>query len=97
MPLKLEKARLVLPRSGKRSKYIRVFNNYRMAWFFEPTSDPNMEYEIVLRYDGKELTVAKVQAVRIEPLALTDITKLWRGNPVVEGVIERVRNTLELH
>jgi hypothetical protein len=67
-----------------------------MAWFFEPTSDLNTEYEIVLLYDGKELTVAKVQVVRIKPLALTDITKLWKGNPIVDRVIERVRNILEL-
>jgi len=96
MPLSLEKARLALPRSGKRSKHIRVFNNHLMVWFFEPTSDTNMEYEIVLRYDGKQLTVEKVQIVRIETPAFTDITELWRGNHVVEGVIKRVRNTLQL-
>jgi hypothetical protein len=67
-----------------------------MAWFFEPTSDPNMEYEIVLLYDGKKLTVAKVQIVRIEPVAFTDITKHWRGNSIVEEVIDRVRSTLGL-
>jgi len=97
MPLTLEKARRVLPRSGiRRSKHIRVFNNYLMAWFFEPTTDPNVEYEIILRYDGKELTPVKVQLVRIEPLALTTITKFWKGNPIIEGLIEHIRHTLEL-
>jgi len=97
MPLTLEKARRVLPRSGiRRCKHLSVFNNYLIAWFFQPTTDPNVQYEIILRYDGKELTVAKVQIVRIEPLALTTVTKFWKGNPVVEGLIEHVRHTLEL-
>lgn len=78
MPLKIEKARLALPRLTKSPKHIRVFNNHLIAWFFEPTSDPNMEYEIVLLHDGKQLTVAKVQVVRIEPLALTDVF-LWES------------------
>jgi len=97
MPLNLEEARRALSRLRKRRpKHVRVFSNHLMAWFFEPTTDPNVEYEIILRYDGKELTVAKVQVVRIEPVALTTITKFWKGNPIIEGLIERVRNTLEL-
>jgi len=63
-----------------------------MCVFFEPTTEPNVEYEIILRYDCRELSVVKVQIVRIEPLAVTDVTKHRTQNPIVEGVVARVRN-----
>jgi hypothetical protein len=67
-----------------------------MVWFFEPTIDPNVEYEIVLRYDGRELTVARVQIVRIEPIAVTDVTRHRRQNPMVEDLVRSVRDALLL-
>jgi len=96
MPLTLHEARETLGGLTKKPTHVRVFKNYLMAWFFEPTIDPNVEYEIILRYDGKELKVAKVQIVRIEPIAVTDVTKHRRGNPLVEGVISPVRDALLL-
>ena len=68
-----------------------------MAWFFEPTIDQNVEYEMVVRYDCKQLSVARVWVVRIDPVATTDVTKHWRGNPIVENAIERIGNALQLH
>lgn len=97
MPLDPEKAYVALRKLTKSPKHVRVFKNYLMAWFFEPTSDANIEYEIILRYDGKELTVTRAQIVRIEPIALTNITKHWKGNPIIEEVIRLVKNALDLH
>jgi len=96
MPVKLEQAGAALRKLTKRPKHVRTHGNHAMAWFFEPTIDPNVEYEIVVRYDGKDLHVARVQIIRIEPLALTDITKHWRGNQAVEDVVNRARHALKL-
>ena len=81
MPLNLHQARVALRGLTKKPAHVRVFKNYLMAWFFEPTIEPNVEYEIVLRYDGRELTVARVQIVRIEPIAVTDVTKHKNKTP----------------
>jgi len=96
MPLNLDEARAALRRLTKKPAHARVFKNYLMLWFFEPTTEPNVEYEIILRYDGKELTVARVQIVRIEPIAVTDVTKHRTQNPIVESVARRVRGALLL-
>ena len=96
MPLNLHQAQLALQGLSEKPAHVRVFKNYLMAWFFEPTIDPNVEYEIVLRYDGKDLTVARVQIIRIEPLALTDITKHWQRNQPVEDVVNRASHALQL-
>jgi len=81
MRLNLHQAQVALRGLSKKPAHVRVFKNYLMAWFFEPTIEPNVEYEIVLRYDGRELTVARVQIVRIEPIAVTDVTKHKNKTP----------------
>ena len=96
MPLNLHQAQLALQGLSKKPAHVRVFKNYLMAWFFEPTIDPNVEYEIILRYDGGELTVARVQIVRIEPIAITDITKHKRQSPMVEDLVRSVKDALLL-
>ena len=71
-----------------------------MVWFFEPTSDPNIEYEIVMQYDANELALSKVQYVQIEPPVMWDISNAWQEDEGTRSVISRlirtVRNALEL-
>jgi len=42
-----------------------------------------MLYETVMRYNGKLLTVEKVQHVRVERLAMLDITETWQQIPIL--------------
>ena len=87
MPLSLEEAYLALRKLAKSPKHVQIFGQHLQAWFFEPTSDPNIEYEIVMRYDSPKLKITEVRIVHIEPPAMTDITQSWQGNTIVEGVV----------
>jgi len=96
MPLPLGEAVRILEGLANKPKHVARVGDRLMAWIFEPTNDPNMEYEIVLEYDGIKLTVRKVCFVQIEPPAMSDITDLWMQNPTVTGVVRIVTNALEV-
>lgn len=96
MPLSLEDAYLVLRKLVRRPNHVVMQEGAVIAWFFEPTSDANIEYEIRLNYDGNRLNVSKVEYVQIQPPATWDITKRWAGDPIVERVVKIARDALEL-
>jgi len=67
-----------------------------MVWFFDQTPLANLTCEIALRYDGKELTLRKVEM----PPGRRDITETWRTDDMVRTLVEKrirtVRKALKL-
>ena len=74
MPLHLTEASEVLKELTNKRSYVKRFQNHIEAWFFELTENPNIFYQTVMRYDGKELTVTKAHKVRVDKPRLLDIT-----------------------
>jgi len=96
MPLHLTEASEVLKGLTNKRSYVKRFQNYIEAWFFELTENPNIFYQTVMRYDGKELTVTKAHKVRVDKPRLLDITDTWRQIPALVAQFDLVRKALEL-
>jgi hypothetical protein len=94
MPLNLAEASQVLRELTSKRSYVKRVQNHLLAWFFELTENPNIFYQTVMRYDGRELTVTKVHKVRVDLPVMSDITKTWRQVPSLVAQFNLVRKAL---
>ena len=67
--------------------HVYRYENYVVASLLVESGSPNYVFVALLKCDAQDMVVEKVESTQREPFAIADITKTWKQNPFLPGMI----------